>query len=592
MAKTPSKHSIPDNFPTEAESAMVWHGGSFEADQWVILLTATYLAEIDSAMRAFQGLRIPMGFISPETFHLPTLGPFIRDIVAMDIYHGKGFAVLRGIPVHKYSDQENTIIHVGLASWLGRLRGRQDKLGNLVIRHIKDVTSTGTGIPIGTAQYTSDSQAFHTDFGDIVSLYCIDTSASGGTSHLASLGQIYNDLYECRPDVIGVLAGDWPFATFEKQAITQRPALFYHRGRLAMQYSRRLFTGFGDFRNDEVSKALTMAHMDAMDNLEFLARKNSISMNLQRGDVQWVNNLGILHSRDAFQDNDIHRRELQRIWVRNEEMAWDLPKALDGLWNRIFYSMELHQQEFAPIESRIKTRGPGGKTGNFHDNLQGNEWTGEQKAPERYTFLKGETGNVKFEGQEWAETAQSLGESQWPSRDEINSRAGNLDGDEWNEVRKEWPGGLQGQEWTSLRGREWGAASKSQKRAKNLKGGGCCTKLVGGEWAESLRVSEVVEDLKGYEWTTKSGQQKSTRNLEGNDDESLSTLLGNEWAGGMKGSEWSGHRQKAEGVVGHFKDAERTCALEGNEWTAKDIKSSPSPHASGAVGMGTLNSDE
>ncbi|KAG5754384.1 hypothetical protein H9Q70_002964 [Fusarium xylarioides] len=522
MAKTPSKHSIPDNFPTEAESAMVWHGGSFEADH-------------------------------PETFHLPTLGPFIRDIVAMDIYHGKGFAVLRGIPVHKYSDQENTIIHVGLASWLGRLRGRQDKLGNLVIRHIKDVTSTGTGIPIGTAQYTltttADSQAFHTDFGDIVSLYCIDTSASGGTSHLASLGQIYNDLYECRPDVIGVLAGDWPFATFEKQAITQRPALFYHRGRLAMQYSRRLFTGFGDFRNDEVSRALTMAHMDAMDNLEFLARKNSISMNLQRGDVQWVNNLGILHSRDAFQDNDIHRRELQRIWVRNEEMAWDLPKALDGLWNRIFYSMELHQQEFAPIESRIKTRGPGGKTGNFHDNLQGNEWTGEQKAPERYTFLKGETGNVKFEGQEWAETAQSLGESQWPSRDEINSRAGNLDGDEWNE-------------------------------------------LVGGEWAESLRVSEVVEDLKGYEWTTKSGQQKSTRNLEGNDDESLSTILGNEWAGGMKGSEWSGHRQKAEGVVGHFKDAERTCALEGNEWTAKDIKSSPSPHASGAVGMGTLNSDE
>lgn len=74
-----------------------------------------------------------------------------------------------------------------------------------------------------------------------------------------------------------------------------------------MQYSRRLFTGFGEFHDDEVSKALTMAHMDAMDSLEFQARKNSISMSLQRGDVQWINNLGILHSRDAFRDNHLHR---------------------------------------------------------------------------------------------------------------------------------------------------------------------------------------------------------------------------------------------------------------------------------------------
>lgn len=98
-----------------------------------------------------------MGFISPETFPLPTLGPFIRDVVANDIYHGKGFAVLRGIPVQKYSDQENTIIHTGLASWLGRLRGRQDKSGNLVVRHIKDVTDSGAGLSIGTAQYTCQS---------------------------------------------------------------------------------------------------------------------------------------------------------------------------------------------------------------------------------------------------------------------------------------------------------------------------------------------------------------------------------------------------------------------------------------------------
>lgn len=54
-AMTPRKQSLPHNFPTKVESAMVWHRGSFEAAEWVIPLATTYLAEIDSAMRAFQG---------------------------------------------------------------------------------------------------------------------------------------------------------------------------------------------------------------------------------------------------------------------------------------------------------------------------------------------------------------------------------------------------------------------------------------------------------------------------------------------------------------------------------------------------------
>jgi alpha-ketoglutarate-dependent taurine dioxygenase len=40
-----------------------------------------------------------------------------------------------------------------------------------------------------------------------------------------------------------------------------------------------------------------------MDTLEFLARKHCISMQLQKGDIQWANNLGVLHARDAFKDD-------------------------------------------------------------------------------------------------------------------------------------------------------------------------------------------------------------------------------------------------------------------------------------------------
>lgn len=62
--------------------------------------------------------------------------------------------------------------------------------------------------------------------------------------------------------------------------------------------------------------------------------------------------------------------------------------------------MELHQQEFAPIESRIKLRGPGGGIVKPNDNLQGNEWAGVHRAPEPYAVLKGESGSAKLEGQE------------------------------------------------------------------------------------------------------------------------------------------------------------------------------------------------
>lgn len=94
-----------------------------------------------------------------------------------------------------------------------------------------------------------------------------------------------------------------------------------------------------------------------------------------------------------------------------------------SLWNRIFDSMELHQQEFAPIESRIQLRGLGGGVDKPNDNLQGNEWAGEHRAPEPYAVLKGEGGSAKLEGQEWA---QSLGGPPRSSGDETNSPTGNL----------------------------------------------------------------------------------------------------------------------------------------------------------------------
>jgi hypothetical protein len=51
--------------------------------------------------------------------------------------------------------------------------------------------------------------------------------------------------------------------------------------------------------------------------------------------------------------NDLHySRELLRLWVRNEELAWDLPRALVPHWRQLFYTAESETQVFFPDEPR------------------------------------------------------------------------------------------------------------------------------------------------------------------------------------------------------------------------------------------------
>jgi hypothetical protein len=58
------------------------------------------------------GLNQPFGHISRETFPLPTLAPVLLGL-AGELYSGRGFFVLRTIPVDKYSREEIAIVYAG-----------------------------------------------------------------------------------------------------------------------------------------------------------------------------------------------------------------------------------------------------------------------------------------------------------------------------------------------------------------------------------------------------------------------------------------------------------------------------------------------
>ncbi|KAG5652861.1 hypothetical protein H0H81_003360 [Sphagnurus paluster] len=312
---------LPDGFPPNLDSPLVWEGKDWlDESKWVHQLSEVELKEIDDAVRHFRGLNLHFGHISPITFPLPSLGGTLRKL-AHELHSGRGFFVLRTLPVDSYSRADIVLIYTGVSSHIASLRGLQDANGG-VLSHIKDLSATHAGA-IGGPAYTTDKQVFHTDQGaDIVSLFALQTAAEGGVSRISSSWRVYNELAQTRPDLIRTLAEPWAVDEYvlsdnrdrfptdfhhlrwsDVNPYTLRPLLYYDNSHIIIQYARRYFTGFQGLPRSETIPPITEAQAEALDALHFIAERYALGLNFQKGDIQYINNLSIFHARDGFRDD-------------------------------------------------------------------------------------------------------------------------------------------------------------------------------------------------------------------------------------------------------------------------------------------------
>lgn len=358
LAEDPSLPStaLPPGYPQQVESPIVWEGKDWKnEDQWVYNLTPSELKEIDDALVHFKGLNVEMGHVGRDTFPLPTLSKELRGL-AQELYSGRGFFVLRTIPIDQYSPADLAIIYAGISSHVGSARGKQDGTG-AVLAHIKDLTVSHAHEKggIGNSAYTTDKQVFHTDVGDLIALMALATAEEGGTSRISSGARVYNELAATRPDLIHTLSELWPLDSFGGDpGYTTRPVLYYEDGHVIIQYSRRHFTGYGQQKRSQNIPPITEAQAEALDAVHFLAEKYSLGLNFQKGDIQYINSMGLLHARDSFKDSAEKTRHLIRLWLRNDEFAWRTPKPLEPIWTRL-YSLSPESQRF-PLEPEIRDR--------------------------------------------------------------------------------------------------------------------------------------------------------------------------------------------------------------------------------------------
>ncbi|EFQ25869.1 TfdA family Taurine catabolism dioxygenase TauD [Colletotrichum graminicola] len=361
--------TLPEGLPAQFKNDMVWDGATLANEyDWTYVLTPDELDELDGALAHFKSLGLPLGYISQETFPLPKLHAELRKL-SYELHNGHGFFVIRGLRVDEHTREENIIIYAGLSSHIAPQRGRQDrqydgKPADVVLTHIKDLTLTKEKGQIGSPAYTADKQVFHTDAGDIVSLFALSTAAEGGKSKLASIARVYNEIASTRPDLIHTLTEDWHFEVFgtPQKCFTSRPLLHYQPAtektpeRLAVQYARRYFVGYGALpRSDEIPP-ISEAQAEALDTLHFLGQKFAVNLDFQKGDIQYANNIGIFHARDGFTDTPEQQRHLLRQWLRDPEYAWETPEPLKERWAQLYEGITPEAQVF-PLEPFIRSEG-------------------------------------------------------------------------------------------------------------------------------------------------------------------------------------------------------------------------------------------
>lgn len=288
---------------------------------WIGELDAADIAELEAAAEAV--LAQPgdpaqrIGALTAADFPLPRLGPRLRAL-RDELLHGRGFALLRRLPVERYSMLECAALFAGIGAHLGRARS-QNARGH-VLGHVCDLGLSSADPNVRIYQ-TRERQTFHTDSSDIVGLLCLREAARGGDSLLVSALSIFNELRHTRPDLLARLL--LPMAHDRRGEVPAGqdpwfmiPVFSWHAGLLSVFYQRQYFDSAQRFAGAPQLTDLDVAALDAFDALANDPRLN-FSMRLAPGDLQFVHNHVLLHDRTGFEDHEepTRRRHLLRLWL-------------------------------------------------------------------------------------------------------------------------------------------------------------------------------------------------------------------------------------------------------------------------------------
>ena len=295
-----------------------WKVADFRTSaDYTIELTASQLRDIERVMRRIKTAGLELGDLQRDHFDWPSVQPTI-DEIRREIADGRGFTVLRRLPVEEYSKDAIGMIFWGIGTHLGRDLSQSvmgDRLG-----HVKDFSRED---PLARAYRNKQELSPHTDSADLVGLVCLRQAESGGVSRLTSAVSVHNTMLAENPEALERLYRGYVFHRRGEEQPGEPPHTPYRvpvfsnsEGKVSARYVRT----YVEAGEASAGRPMSAADLAVLDYFEAVTKRPELMLEfkLQPGEIYFINNYTILHARTAFDDGDAEedqRRHLLRLWL-------------------------------------------------------------------------------------------------------------------------------------------------------------------------------------------------------------------------------------------------------------------------------------
>ena len=318
MLQQPDTIAAPPPGLGEYRNAQAWHGAAMaDRTDWIEQLTTAEIAELRRALDVARASGRAIQQLGPAQFPLDRLADRLAGL-RREALHGRGFFLLRGLPVAEYSAWESAAAFWGIGLYLGEAVSQNGK--GHVLGHVANL-GLDYADPAVRGYQTNALLNYHTDFGDLVGLLCLRTPQSGGLSRIASSTTLWNEMRRRRPDLAQALLEPVHYTRWGEVGAGQQPwygmpVFSPWAGGMVVTYVRSAIRKAQLM--PEVPR-LTPQQEAALDLLDTLADDPAIrlSMEFRPGDIQILCNHWILHSRTGYVDwpEPERRRHLLRLWL-------------------------------------------------------------------------------------------------------------------------------------------------------------------------------------------------------------------------------------------------------------------------------------
>ena len=321
----PTQNSAPQAIDHIVTGNKAWLRADIQRDDWFFGLTPECLSELRSIVIELRRQPCAAEKIDPARYAIPACRALMRRVQAA-LDDGVRFAVVDRLPMDEIGDDEAKALYWILSSMVAR--PVHQKLTGTLIYDVHDTgkkAGPGSGVrpdQTNMEQFFHNDNSYNTTQPEYVALLCARTAKSGGVSQLISFYTLHNELLRAHREVIPRLYQPFWFDR-QKECLPSEPEVLSAPifsaadGRLKVRLG--LFQAKCGYalRNE----AMDAAAVTAIDTLKsvFADDKMRFDFVMERGQIQYVNNLETCHRRTTFEDYpEPHRKRLMvRLWLRN-----------------------------------------------------------------------------------------------------------------------------------------------------------------------------------------------------------------------------------------------------------------------------------